>query len=149
VSFLSRRLADHARNFATATAFIRRQLFSQRGVLLRKFTVLIALLALLAVPAFASGHARHQAHGAGVGPAAAACKSERKADPAAFKTKYANKKGKRAFQRCVAAHVRQAAKTCRAERKADPAAFKTKYANKKGKHAFRRCVRQHEADPVA
>lgn len=114
---------------------------------MRKFTVFIALLALLAVPALSSGHAKK--HGAGVKPAVAACKSERTADPAAFKAKYANKKGKHAFRRCVAAHVRQAKKTCRAERKADPAAFKTKYGNKKGKHASRRCVRQHEADPVA
>jgi hypothetical protein len=114
---------------------------------LKKFTVLVALLALLAVPAFASGHAKR--HHARVGPAVAACKSERQADKAAFKTKYANKNGKHAFRRCVAAHVRQARKTCRAERKADPAAFKTKYANKKGKNAARRCVRQHEADAVA
>jgi hypothetical protein len=70
---------------------------------LKKFTVLIALLALLAVPAFASGHAKRN-HRAGVGPATAACKSERKADPAAFKTKYANKHGKRAFRRCVRQH---------------------------------------------
>src|SRR3954453_11788745 len=90
-----------------------------------------------------------QHHQAGLKPAVAACKSERQADKAAFKTKYANKNGKHAFRRCVAAHVRQARKTCRAERKADPAAFKTKYGNKKGKHAARRCVRQHEADPVA
>ena len=117
---------------------------------MKTFTVLVALLALLAVPAFASAHAkRHHHHRAGVGPALAACKSERQADPAAFKTKYANKNGKRAFRRCVAAHVRQARQTCRAEREADAAAFKTKYANKNGKHAFRRCVRQHEADPVA
>jgi hypothetical protein len=149
VSFLSRLSADTPRNFARSGAFLRRQLSSHKEYLLRKFTVLIALLALLALPAFASGHGRHHAHGAGVGPAAAACKSERAADPAAFKTKYANKNGKHAFRRCVAAHVRQAAKTCRAERKADPAAFKTKYANTKGKNAFRRCVRQHEADPVA
>jgi hypothetical protein len=115
---------------------------------LRRFIVLVALLALMAVPALASGHAKRHHH-AGVGPAVAACKAERKADPAAFKTKYANKKGKHAFRRCVAAHVRQANKTCRAERKADKAAFKTKYANEKGKNAFRRCVRQHEADPVA
>jgi hypothetical protein len=121
---------------------------SQKEYALRKFTVLIALLALLAVPAFASGHAK-KGHHAATKPAAAACKAERKADPAAFKAKYANKKGKHAFRRCVARHVRQAAKTCRAERKADPAAFKTKYANKNGKRAFRRCVRQHEADPVA
>jgi hypothetical protein len=114
---------------------------------LKKLTVLVALLAIMAVPTLASGHARHR-H-AGLKPAIAACKSERQADKAAFKTKYANKNGKHAFRRCVAAHVRQARKTCRAERKTDPAAFKTKYANEKGKRAFRRCVRQHEADPVA
>jgi hypothetical protein len=116
--------------------------------LLKKFMVLVALLALLAVPALASGHAKHRHH-AGTGPAVAACKSERQADPAAFKTKYANKNGRHAFRRCVRQHVRQANKTCRAERNADPAAFKTKYGNENGKHAFRRCVRQHEADPVA
>jgi hypothetical protein len=105
----------------------------------------MALVALLAVPAFASGQGRHAA----VKPAVAACKSERDADQAAFKTKYANKKGRHAMRRCVAQHVRQAVKTCRAERKADQAAFKTKYGNEKGRHAFRRCVRQHEADPVS
>ena len=115
---------------------------------MKKLMALVALLALLAVPAFASGHAKRHHH-AGVHPAVAACKAERQADKAAFKTKYANKNGKHAFRRCVAAHVRQAAKTCRAERKADQAAFKTKYGNKKGKNAFRRCVRQHESDPVA
>jgi hypothetical protein len=112
----------------------------------KKLTILIALVALLAVPAFASGHGRH--HGA-VKPAVAACKSERSADQAAFKTKYANKRGRHAMRRCVAQHVRQATKTCRSERKADSAAFKTKYGNDKGHHAFRRCVRQHESDPVA
>jgi ribosomal protein L19E len=115
---------------------------------LRKFIVLTALLALLAVPAFAVGHGKG-AHHASVKPAKAACKSEREADPAAFQTKYANEKGKRAFRRCVRQHVRQAVKTCREEREADPAAFQTKYANEKGKRAFRRCVRQHEADPVS
>jgi hypothetical protein len=112
---------------------------------LRKFTILVALLALLAVPAFAAGNGHH----AGVKPAVAACKSERAADSAAFKTKYGNKKGRHAARRCVARHVRQADKTCHTERKADKAAFKTKYGNEKGRHAFRRCVRQHEADPVA
>ena len=119
----------------------------QKEYPLKKLIALAALMALLAVPAFAAGHAKR--HHAAIHPAVAACKSERKADPAAFKTKYANKKGKHAFRRCVAAHVRQTAKTCRTERRADPAAFKTKYGNKKGKKAFRRCVRQHEADPVA
>jgi ribosomal protein L19E len=32
------------------------------------------------------------------------CRAERKADPAAFKTKYANAKGRNAFRRCVRAH---------------------------------------------
>ena len=117
---------------------------------MKKFTVLVALLALLAVPAFATGHAKKgHHHAAGVGKAAAACKAERQADPAAFEAKYANKKGKHAARRCVARHVHQARKTCRAERKADPAAFKTKYGNEKGKNAFTRCVRQHAGDPVA
>ena len=116
---------------------------------MRKFTILVALLALLAVPAFASAQGHQARHHAGVKPAVAACKSERAADPAAFKTKYGNKKGRHAARRCVARHVRQAGKTCRTERKADKAAFKTKYGNEKGRHAFRRCVRQHEADAVA
>ncbi len=108
---------------------------------MKKFTVLIALVALLAVPAFASGHAKRHHHA--IHPAVAACKSERQADPAAFKTKYANKNGKHAFRRCVRQHVRQARLTCRTERQNDPAAFKAKYANKHGRRAFRRCVRQH------
>jgi hypothetical protein len=69
---------------------------------MRKLTVLIALLALLAVPAFASGHAKP--HQRAVHPAVAACKAERKADPTAFKTKYANKNGKHAVVRCVRQH---------------------------------------------
>lgn len=115
---------------------------------MRKFVVFAVLVALLAVPTLAAGHGKGHAR-AGVKPAAAACKAERQADPAAFKAKYANKNGKHAFRRCVARHIRQARKTCRAERKADPAAFKTKYANEKGRHAFRRCVRTHAGDPVA
>jgi hypothetical protein len=120
---------------------------SIEGDPMRKLVVVVALLALLAVPTFALGHGKAKGHHA-AGPAVAACKAERQADPAAFKAKYANKKGNKAFKRCVARHVRQARETCRAERKADPAAFKAKYANKKGHHAFRRCVRQHEGDPV-
>jgi hypothetical protein len=34
----------------------------------------------------------------------AACKSERSADQAAFKTKYGNDKGHHAFRRCVRQH---------------------------------------------
>ena len=114
---------------------------------MRKFIVLGVLLALLAVPALAVGNGKGKHH-VSAKQAAAACRSERDADPAAFKTKYSNKNGKHAFRRCVRQHVRQAKQTCRAERKADPAAFKAKYGNKNGKRAFPRCVRQHEADPV-
>jgi hypothetical protein len=120
--------------------------------LISKFAALLALVALLAVPALASGHGRHHVghHRLGVRPAVAACKSERAADPAAFKTKYANKRGRRAGRRCVVAHVRQAARGCRAERKADSSAFRAKYGRgDRHRHAFRRCVRQHEGDPVS
>jgi ribosomal protein L19E len=112
----------------------------------RKLIVLGALIALLAVPSFAVGHGKH--HPA-VKAAAAACKSERDADPAAFQAKYANENGKHAFRRCVRQHLRQAVKNCRAEREADRDAFKEKYANDNGRHAFRRCVRQHAGDPVS
>lgn len=78
-----------------------------------------------------------------------ACKTERSSDRAAFKTRYANHNGKRAFRRCVAQHVRGAIKTCRAERKSDKAAFRTKYANQHGKRAARRCVSQHSGDALA
>ena len=110
----------------------------------------IASLALIVVMAFSMATVAQAKPRAAVGSgvAAKACKAERAADPAAFKTKYANAKGKRAFGRCVSLHVRAARKTCRTERKADPAAFKTKYANSKGNHAFKRCVRQHADDPV-
>jgi len=82
-------------------------------------------------------------------PAVAACKAERTADPAAFKAKYANDKGKRAGRRCVRQHVKSARKACRAERAADRAAFRAKYAGTKGKRAMKRCVRQHAGDPVS
>lgn len=119
--------------------------------------VLFALLAVaLAIPAFAlassGGHhskSTHHRSGHGVAKAAiAACRSERTTDATAFKTKYANDKGKRAFRRCVRQHVRSAKKACRAERKSDKAAFKTKYGNAKGKHAGRGCVRKHSGDAV-
>ena len=70
---------------------------------MRKFIVVTALLALLAVPALAVGNGGGKEH-PGAGPAVAACKSERDADPAAFKTKYANKNGRHAFRRCVRQH---------------------------------------------
>jgi hypothetical protein len=87
----------------------------------------------------------------GTGVAAKACKAERKTDGVtAFRQKYANKKGRHAFARCVAQHVRQARKTCRAERTTDgKTAFRQKYGNKKGRNAFRRCVRQHAGDTIS
>ncbi len=110
-----------------------------------KGLIALALVAVFVVGSVGTAQARpHYANG----PAAKACKAERTADKPAFKTKYANKNGKRAFARCVRQHVRAAKKSCRAERKADKAAFKTKYANKRGKRAFLRCVRQHADDPV-
>jgi len=114
---------------------------------LRK-TASLAVVAALAMSGIASAEGNTGNRGV-AGPAKQACKQERATGPAAFKEKYANKNGKRAFQRCVRQHLRSAAKGCRAERKADRAAFKAKYGNKKGKHAFRRCVRQHSGDPVA
>jgi hypothetical protein len=113
---------------------------------MRKFSI-IAVLAALALPAAADAH-RGGLH-SGAGKARAACNAERQADAAAFKTKYANERGRHAFRRCVRQHVVQARKTCRAERQADLAAFRTKYANDRGRHAFRRCVRQHAGDAVA
>ena len=117
---------------------------------MKKLTLILALVAMLALPAFASGHGQRHAHGNGITKAArAACQEERSADQAAFTAKYGNKNGKRAMRRCIVRHVRGAAKTCRSERRADREAFRTKYANEKGRHAFKRCVRQHTGDPVA
>jgi hypothetical protein len=87
--------------------------------------------------------------------AAKACKAERAADPAAFKTKYGTNANKaNAFGKCVSGKVKKAeeqaeaqeasenaAKTCKAERTADPAAFKTKYGTNANKaNAFGKCV---------
>jgi hypothetical protein len=116
---------------------------------MHRIVIVVAMLslAIALVPATASSARHHRP--AGTSQAAKACRAEHKADPAAFKAKYANKNGKRAFRRCVRQHVVAARKKCRAERKADPAAFKAKYANSNGKNAFRRCVRQHAGDPVS
>ena len=116
---------------------------------MRRTALFLSLAAALALPGLADGHGGKHKGAHFTAPARQACKSEKQADPAAFKTKYGNKNGKHAFRRCVRRHVRNAAHTCRAERKQDKAAFKTKYGNKNGKHAFRRCVRQHESDPVS
>jgi hypothetical protein len=85
--------------------------------------------------------------------AAAACRTERSADPAAFAAKYG--KGSRhdgAFGNCVSQKAKaaaaarvdatvNAAKSCWSERKADPAAFKAKYGTNADKsNAFGKCV---------
>ena len=113
---------------------------------MRKLTTLVAVALMALAPAAADAHRGHGQPGKH--QAAAACKAERDADKAAFKEKYANRNGRRAFRRCVRQHLRQASQTCRAESKADRDAFRTKYGNEKGRHAFRHCVRQHAADPV-
>lgn len=85
--------------------------------------------------------------------AAAKCRTERSADPAAFATKYGTGKNHaNAFGNCVsqtakaAAQQQQqatvnAAKACWSERQADPAAFKAKYGSNASKsNAFGKCV---------
>jgi len=85
--------------------------------------------------------------------AAAQCRAERTADPAAFATKYGTgKKHANAFGNCVSQTAKaaaaqqvkatnEAAKACWTERKADPAAFKTKYGTNANKsNAFGKCV---------
>ena len=85
--------------------------------------------------------------------AAAQCRTERAADPAAFAVKYGTgKKHANAFGNCVSGKAKaaaaqqvhatvNAAKACWDERKADPAAFKTKYGTNANKsNAFGKCV---------
>jgi len=115
---------------------------------------LLALAAVLTVVALAGAKSPGTSDTPGkearpAGPAVAACKTERAADPAAFEAKYANEKGKRAGRRCVRQHVKAARKGCRAERATDKAAFRAKYAGPKGGRAMKRCVRQHAGDPVS
>lgn len=119
---------------------------NRRESKLRK-TALLAVMAALAISGVAGAQGTEQHRGVAA-PPRQACNAERAANPAAFRTKYANENGKRAFRRCVRQHVRNAARTCRAERRADRAAFKAKYANENGKRAFRRCVGQHSGDAV-
>ena len=85
--------------------------------------------------------------------AAAQCRAERDADPAAFAAKYGTgKKHANAFGKCVSGKAKaaaaqqvkateNAAKACSDERKADPAAFKAKYGTNANKsNAFGKCV---------
>jgi hypothetical protein len=93
--------------------------------------------------------------------AAAACKKEQAADPAAFAKKYGtNRNGKNALGNCISQQAKateqaqqqatiNAAKTCSTERKSlGDAAFKAKYGTNANKsNAFGRCVSQHAKTP--
>jgi hypothetical protein len=87
------------------------------------------------------------------------CRSERSADPAAFRAKYGtNENGRNAFGKCVSEHARSsseqtessevngeenAAEQCRSEQSSDPTAFRAKYGtNENGRNAFGKCVSQ-------
>jgi hypothetical protein len=85
--------------------------------------------------------------------AAAQCRAERSADPAAFAATYGTGKNhKNAFGKCVSSKSKSksakqqhatvnAAKQCWAERQADPAAFKDHYGTNANKsNAFGKCV---------
>jgi hypothetical protein len=114
---------------------------------MRKIAPIAAVVAL-AVPFGGVAEAKH-AKGAGVGPAAQACKAERQSlGREAFRAKWGNAQGRHAKRRCVRAHVRAARKKCRDERQADPTAFRQTYGNKKGRHAMRRCIRAHAGEPA-
>lgn len=108
---------------------------------MKKLAIAASLVAL-AAPASAAAHGKHNHVPPGVGKAAKACKAERDSmGKEAFREKYANERGKRAFRRCVRQDIKEARQGCKAEREADQAAFREKYANKRGKRAFKRCVR--------
>jgi hypothetical protein len=88
------------------------------------------------------------------------CRTERQADPAAFKAKYGTNGNKsNAFGKCVSQHAHSssqqtesqqvqaeenAAHQCRTEEQSDSAAFKAKYGTNGNKsNAFGKCVSQH------
>jgi hypothetical protein len=120
---------------------------------MRKFVVFAGLLGLMAVPAIAQ--ADREEHPGAV----RFCQAERaRIGVAAFRAKYADRNGKHAFARCVAAHVRErgedrhdARQDCTAERNLiGVAAFRAKYGRgPRHKDAFRRCVRAHQASERA
>jgi hypothetical protein len=107
---------------------------------------LIAIAAALALPAAAMAQDSTPSPSTSAGQA---CKTERKADPAAFKQAYGTNKNKsNAFGKCVSQRTRSekanrsdAASQCKAERTADEAAFTQKYGTgKKGRNAYGKCV---------
>ncbi len=120
---------------------------------MRKFVVFSGLLAVIAVPAIAQ--ADRDDHPGAV----QFCQAERaRIGVPAFRAKYANRNGKHAFARCVAAHVRErgedrrdARRDCTVERNLiGVAAFRAKYGQgPKHKNAYARCVQQHKASERA
>src|SRR4051812_14633089 len=105
----------------------------------KRLLIAVGLIACLALPATALGHAPSKADKTN---AAKECRLERGTTDAtkeAFADKYGtNANHKNAFGKCVSRRARDeqaerhaaktnAARDCRAERKADPEAFKTKY----------------------
>jgi hypothetical protein len=120
---------------------------------MRKFVVLAGLLGVMAVPAIAQAD-RDEHPGA-----VRFCQAERvRLGVAAFRAKYADRNGKHAFARCVAAHVAERAvdrhdarADCTAERGLiGVAAFRAKYGlAPSGKNAFARCVKAHNASDRA
>ena len=113
---------------------------------MRRF-VILAAAACLAVPAAAT--ATPDLRDGPRSIARTACKAERdELGRDAFRTKYANERGRRAMRRCVRQRMRAARAACRAERAADPAAFRAKYVNERGRRAFRGCLRANaDASP--
>ncbi len=106
-------------------------------------TLIVAVLALLAIPAgaLAADTTRSEA--------AKACKSEKHAmGTQVFKKTYAAKSTAKAMKACIAkrepaaeADAKNAAHECKAERTADAAAFAEKYGtNKNKKNAYGKCV---------
>jgi hypothetical protein len=122
----------------------------------KRLLMAVGLIACLALPATALGHAPSKTDKKN---AAKECRLERGTTDAtkeAFADKYGSGPNhKNAFGKCVSRRARDeqaerhaaktnAARDCRAERKADPEAFKTKYGTAKShfKNAFGKCVSQ-------
>jgi hypothetical protein len=120
---------------------------------MRKLVVFSGLLAVMVVPAIAQ--ADRDDHPGAV----QFCQAERaRIGVPAFRAKYANRNGKHAFARCVAAHVRErgedrrdARRDCTVERNlSGVAAFRAKYGQgPHHKNAYARCVQQHKASERA
>jgi len=120
---------------------------------MRKFVFMVGLLGLLAVPAVAQAD-RGDSPGA-----VRLCQSERIGlGVPGFRTRYAERNGRHAFARCLAAHPRvrganlgDASSDCAAERQLVGAgAFRAKYGlGARRRAASRSCLRTHRASERA